>query len=43
MGAAEYAEIGTEQSKGTRVFSLSGHVKRPGNYELPLDRRRCAT
>jgi NADH-quinone oxidoreductase subunit F len=37
MGAAAYAEIGTEQSKGTRVLSLSGHVRRPGNYELPFD------
>jgi NADH-quinone oxidoreductase subunit F len=36
MGGEAYAEIGTERSKGTRVFSLSGNVKRPGNYELPL-------
>jgi NADH-quinone oxidoreductase subunit F len=36
MGAEAYAAIGTERSKGTRVFSLSGNVKRPGNYELPL-------
>jgi NADH-quinone oxidoreductase subunit F len=36
MGAAEYAKIGTEQSKGTRLLSLSGHVQRPGNYELPF-------
>jgi NADH-quinone oxidoreductase subunit F len=36
MGGAAYAEIGTERSKGTRVFSLSGNVKRPGNYEMPL-------
>ncbi len=36
MGPEKYAEIGTERSKGTRVFSLSGNVKRPGNYELPL-------
>ncbi len=35
-GADWYASFGTEKSKGTRVFSLSGHVKRPGNYELPL-------
>ena len=32
-----YAKIGTEQSKGTRVLSLSGHVTGPGNYELPFD------
>ena len=35
-GAEWYASFGTEKSKGTRVFCLSGHVKRPGNYELPL-------
>jgi NADH-quinone oxidoreductase subunit F len=35
MGGAEYAEIGPESSTGTRVFSLSGNVVRPGNYELP--------
>jgi len=37
MGGADwYASFGTEKSKGTRVFCLSGHVKKPGNYELPL-------
>jgi NADH-quinone oxidoreductase subunit F len=35
MGGATYAEIGPESSTGTRVFSLSGNVARPGNYELP--------
>ena len=35
MGGAEYAKLGVEQSTGTRVFSLSGRVERPGNYELP--------
>ena len=35
-GAEWYAGFGTEKSKGTRVFCLSGHVKKPGNYELPL-------
>ncbi len=35
-GAEWYASFGTEKSKGTRVFCLSGQVKRPGNYELPL-------
>ena len=35
-GAAWYRSIGTEKSPGTKVFSLSGHVERPGNYELPL-------
>jgi len=35
-GADWFASIGTEQSKGPKIFSVSGHVKRPGNYELPL-------
>ena len=36
MGGAEYAKIGRPKNTGTRVFCLSGHVKRPGLYELPL-------
>jgi NADH-quinone oxidoreductase subunit F len=35
-GADAYKAIGTEQSAGTKVFCVSGHVKRPGNYELPM-------
>ena len=35
MGGAEYAKLGLESSTGTRVFSLSGNVANPGNYELP--------
>jgi NADH-quinone oxidoreductase subunit F len=35
-GAAWYAAIGPEASPGTVVFSLSGNVERPGNYELEL-------
>jgi NADH-quinone oxidoreductase subunit F len=35
-GAEWYASFGTEKSKGTRMFCLSGQVKQPGNYELPL-------
>jgi NADH-quinone oxidoreductase subunit F len=35
-GAAWYRQWGTEKSAGTKVFSVSGPVKRPGNYELPL-------
>ncbi|HZO71676.1 MAG TPA: NADH-quinone oxidoreductase subunit NuoF [Ktedonobacteraceae bacterium] len=35
-GAEWYAGFGTEKSKGTRIFCLSGHVNKPGNYELPL-------
>ncbi len=36
MGGAEYAKIGTPGNTGTRIFGISGHVKRPGLYELPL-------
>ncbi len=36
MGAAKYAEIGVENSTGTKLISVSGHVKRPGNYEIEL-------
>ena len=35
-GAEWYRTIGTEKSTGPKVFSLSGRVVRPGNYELPL-------
>ena len=35
-GADWYRSIGTDKSPGTKIFSLSGHVNRPGNYELPL-------
>ena len=35
-GAAAFRAIGTEQSSGTKVFCVSGHVQRPGNYELAL-------
>src|SRR5512143_1467620 len=35
LGGAEYAKLGVENSTGTRVFSLSGDVVNPGNYELP--------
>jgi NADH-quinone oxidoreductase subunit F len=33
---AEYAKTGTEGSTGTRLFCLSGHVGRPGLYEVPF-------
>jgi NADH-quinone oxidoreductase subunit F len=36
MGGDKYAELGVNRSTGTRIFSLSGHVNRPGNYELEL-------
>jgi len=35
-GAHWFGQLGTEQSKGTKVFSVSGDVKRPGIYELVL-------
>ena len=35
-GAAWHRQWGTEKSPGTKVFSVSGPVKRPGNYEVPL-------
>jgi NADH-quinone oxidoreductase subunit F len=36
MGASEFLRIGPENSPGTAVFSLSGNVVNPGNYELEL-------
>ncbi len=36
MGAEEYARIGVENSTGTKVVSVSGNVRRPGNYEIEL-------
>lgn len=36
MGGAEYAKIGAPGNTGTRLFGVSGQVKRPGLYELPL-------
>ncbi|MCB9136285.1 MAG: NADH-quinone oxidoreductase subunit NuoF [Anaerolineales bacterium] len=35
-GADWYKTIGTEKSPGPKIFSLSGNVNKPGNYELPL-------
>jgi NADH-quinone oxidoreductase subunit F len=35
-GAAEFTRFGTEKSKGFGLFSLSGHVTRPGQYEAPF-------
>ena len=36
LGAAEFAKIGPESSPGTAIFSISGNIERPGNYELVL-------
>jgi NADH-quinone oxidoreductase subunit F len=35
-GADWYKSLGTADSAGVKIFSLSGHVKQPGNYELPF-------
>jgi NADH-quinone oxidoreductase subunit F len=35
-GAAWFSEMGTERSRGFGIFSLSGHVANPGQYEAPL-------
>jgi len=35
-GGEWYRQYGTEKSPGTKLFCVSGHVKKPGNYELPL-------
>jgi NADH-quinone oxidoreductase subunit F len=35
-GAKWFASIGPEKSPGPKVISVSGHVQRPGNYEIPL-------
>ncbi len=35
-GAAWFAGLGPDGSGGTALFSVSGHVERPGNYELPM-------
>src|SRR5208337_2535326 len=36
MGSEAYAAVGTPRNGGTRLFCLSGHVERPGVYELPM-------
>ena len=36
MGGAQYATIGTEKSKGTKVFALAGKIKRGGMVEVPM-------
>lgn len=35
-GAAAYRKYGTEKSAGTKLFSISGNVNKPGTYEVPL-------
>jgi NADH-quinone oxidoreductase subunit F len=36
LGAEEFSKIGVESAPGTAVFSISGNVVAPGNYERPL-------
>jgi NADH-quinone oxidoreductase subunit F len=36
IGGEEYARLGVETSTGTKLVSVSGHVQRPGNYEIEL-------
>jgi NADH-quinone oxidoreductase subunit F len=36
MGAGEFAKLGTPNNTGTRIVSLSGHVKKPGYYEIEV-------
>jgi NADH-quinone oxidoreductase subunit F len=35
-GAEWFASVGTERSKGYKIVSVSGHVQKPGNYEVPI-------
>jgi NADH-quinone oxidoreductase subunit F len=35
-GATEFAKLGTEKSKGTKVFALAGKIKRGGLVEVPI-------
>ncbi|MFN3649212.1 MAG: NADH-quinone oxidoreductase subunit NuoF [Armatimonadota bacterium] len=35
-GVEWYRSMGTEKSTGSKIFSVSGHVKRPGNYEITM-------
>ena len=36
MGGAEYAKLGTPNNTGTRIVSVSGHVKKPGYFEVEV-------
>ncbi|MGE4634027.1 MAG: NADH-quinone oxidoreductase subunit NuoF [Arenicellales bacterium] len=35
-GAQWFSDLGVENSGGSKIFSVSGHVNRPGNYEVPM-------
>jgi NADH-quinone oxidoreductase subunit F len=36
MGGSEYAKLGTPNNTGTRIVSVSGHVRKPGYYEVEV-------
>lgn len=36
MGASEYSKLGTPNNTGTRIVCISGHVKKPGYYEIQV-------
>ncbi|WP_339044893.1 NADH-quinone oxidoreductase subunit NuoF [Candidatus Zinderia endosymbiont of Aphrophora alni] len=36
LGAKKYLKIGKPNNGGTKIFSISGDIKNPGNYEVPL-------
>jgi NADH-quinone oxidoreductase subunit F len=36
MGGIPWRDLGTEKSGGTKLWSVSGHVRKPGVYELPM-------
>ena len=36
LGAGWFASMGVEKSGGTKCFSVSGHIEKPGNFEVPL-------
>ena len=38
MGGSEYAKLGIASDPGTRIVSISGHVKKPGYYEIEIGR-----
>ena len=35
-GGQAYLELGKPNNGGTKIFSVSGHVEKPGNYEVPM-------
>jgi NADH-quinone oxidoreductase subunit F len=36
IGGEQYAKLGVQTSTGTKLVSISGHVQKPGNYEIEL-------